>query len=92
MTDVMVKKPADVLDYDVDFARWLPSPDRLSGASSTIANSTAVVDRTEYTDTNAKIWISGGELGETANVTVTVTTQEGRTKQFVFNLKIKECH
>ncbi len=92
MTDVMVKKPADVLDYDVDFARWLPSPDRLSGASSTIANSTAVVDRTEYTDTNAKVWISGGELGETANVTVTVTTQEGRTKQFVFNLKIKECH
>lgn len=92
MTDLMVKKPADVLDYDVDFARWLPSPDRLSGATSIIANSTAVVDRTEYTDTNAKVWISGGVLGETATVTVTVTTQEGRTKQFVFNLKIKECH
>ena len=92
MTDVMVKKPADVLDYDVDFARWLPSPDRLSGAASTIANSTAVVDRTEYTDTNAKVWISGGAPGETAAVTVTVTTQEGRTKQFAFNLKIKESH
>ncbi|ASV44785.1 hypothetical protein PP899_gp29 [Agrobacterium phage Atu_ph08] len=92
MTDVMVKKPADVLDYDIDFARWLPSPDRLSGAATTIANSSAAVDRTEYTDTNAKVWISGGTLGETANVTVTVTTQEGRTKQFVFNLKIKECH
>jgi len=92
MTDLMVKKPADVLDYDVDFARWLPSPDRLSGATSAIANSTAVVDRTEYTDTNAKVWISGGALGETATVTVTATTQEGRTKQFVFNLKIKECH
>jgi len=92
MTDVMVKKPADVLDYDVDFARWLPAPDRLSGASTEIVNSTALVDRTEYTDTNAKVWISGGVLGETANVTVTVTTQEGRTKQFAFNLKIKECH
>ncbi|CUX20345.1 conserved hypothetical protein [Agrobacterium deltaense Zutra 3/1] len=92
MTDLMVKKPADVLDYDVDFARWLTSPDRLSGATSIITNSTAVVDRTEYTDTNAKVWISGGMLGETATVTVTVTTQEGRTKQFVFNLKIKECH
>ncbi|OMP69954.1 hypothetical protein BV900_22880 [Agrobacterium tumefaciens] len=88
----MVKKPVDVLDYDIDFARWLPSPDRLSGAASTITNSTAVVDRTEYTDTNAKVWISGGALGETASVTVTVTTHEGRTKQFVFNLKIKECH
>lgn len=92
MTDMMVKKPADVLDFDVDFARWLPSPDRLSSASSTIENSTAVVDRTEYTDTNAKVWISGGALGETANVTVTVTTQDGRTKQFCFNLKIKECN
>lgn len=92
MTDLMVKKPADVLDYVVDFARWLPSPDRLSGASSIIENSTAVVDRTEYTDTNAKVWISGGALGETANVTVTVTTQDGRTKQFCFNLKIRECN
>ncbi len=92
MTDVMVKKPADVLDYDVDFARWLPAPDRLSGATSMIAKSTAAVDRTEFTDTNAKVWISGGALGETADVTVTVTTLEGRTKQFCFNLKIKECH
>ncbi|OCJ67680.1 hypothetical protein A6U97_02875 [Agrobacterium tumefaciens] len=92
MTEVMIKKPADFLDYDVDFARWLPSPDRISAAVATIADSTAIVDRTEHSDTSAKVWISGGVVGETASVTVTVSTQEGRTKQFCFNLKIKECH
>ncbi len=92
MTDVMVKKPADTLDYDVDFARWLPSDDRITAANATIDNSTATIDRTEHSDTSAKVWISGGVVGETAGVTVTVATLEGRTKQFCFNLKIKECH
>lgn len=92
MTDIMVKTPADILDYDVDFARWLPNADRLSAASAMIENSTATVDRTDHSDTSAKVWISGGVTGETANVTVTIATLEGRTKQFRFNLKIKECH
>lgn len=87
----MTKQPADVLDYDVDFVRWLPPGDRIISALSTIDDATAVIDRTDFSDTAAKVWISGGLDGENGKVSLTIVTLEGRTKQFCFNLKIREC-
>lgn len=92
MTEVMMKQPADVLDYDIDFIRWMPPLDRITGAVTTIEGGTAVVDSTDFSDTTAKVWLSGGALGDICTVKVTITTQEGRSKQFCFNLKIRECH
>lgn len=94
MTDVMQKAPADVLDYDIDFARWLPSADRIIAASSTISavttTMTATVTATEFTDTTATVWLSGGADGETGLVSTVVTTNLGRTKKFAFLIKIRE--
>ncbi|AAL49644.1 unknown [Sinorhizobium phage PBC5] len=87
----MKKAPADTLDYDIDFARWLTAEDRVTGAVSTITGSTAVIDRTDFSDTAAKIWISGGADTENGHVSTIVTTLEGRTKEFCFQLKIREC-
>ncbi|MCA1490089.1 hypothetical protein I6F11_04045 [Ensifer sp. NBAIM29] len=96
MTDLMQKAPADVLDFDIDFARWLPSGDRIVSATSTIeevtATMTATVDQTEFTDTIATVWLSGGADGEAGLVKTTITTDLGRTKVFCFNIKIRECH
>ncbi|MBD9539924.1 hypothetical protein IB276_10705 [Ensifer sp. ENS04] len=88
----MQKAPADVLDFDIDFSRWLKSADRITSASSTIAGGTASVDRTDFGDSLARVWLSGGADGETSLVTTIVTTEQGRTKEFCFNLKIRECH
>ncbi|MCL7999984.1 hypothetical protein M8994_17245 [Brucella sp. 21LCYQ03] len=87
----LIKSPSDVLDYDVSFDEWLTSDDRITGLSSEIEGSTAVVDRYDYTDRTARIWISGGATGDTAQVNLTVLTLQGRTKATCFRLRIKEC-
>jgi hypothetical protein len=87
----MTKSPADVLDFDIDFARWLTTDDRIVGAVATISGSNATVDRTDHSDTAAKVWVSGGVDGETGHISVVVTTLEERIKEFCFHLKIREC-
>jgi hypothetical protein len=89
--DVITKVPVDVLDYDFDFARWLPADDRIVDSVAEISSSTAVVDKIDQADAVARVWISGGDVGDAGTVTVTITTLGGRTKQVQATLKIKEA-
>lgn len=88
---VITKKPADVLDFDFDFSRWMPADDRIVDAVATIADSTALVDRVDQADTIARVWISGGTIADQGTVTVTIGTLAGRTKQVLATLNIKEA-
>lgn len=86
------KKEGDVLDYEIDFARWLPDGDTIVSASASIdTEGTAEIDSTEYSETQVQVWVSGGTAGESATVTVTATTDQGRTKSECFRLRIKDC-
>lgn len=87
----LTKSPADVLDYDVSFDEWLTDDDRINGLSFTIDGSAAAIDRFDYTDRTARVWVSGGAAGETAHINLTVMTLQGRTKAACFRLRIKEC-
>jgi len=88
---LLMKTPGDVLDYDVSFDEWLTGDDRIQDWNAIIADSAAVIDRGDYTDRSVRLWISGGENGETAQISLTVTTAQGRTKVVCFKLRIKEC-
>jgi hypothetical protein len=83
------KQPGDKLDYDIDFNEWLSSGDSLASVNVTadtgitIVNSTIVVSM-------VKVWLSGGNDGETYKITVKVTTDEGRIKEQEFRIKVKE--
>lgn len=86
------KDPADRLDYDVDYgAKWLPAGDVISSATAAITGSTAVADQVDVSSDAVKVWISGGAPGDTAVVTVTAVTAQGRTKEISFRLKIREA-
>lgn len=85
------KSPEDVLDYDIHYDRWLPATDVIASVATSIANTTAVIDRNEFSPSSVKVWISGGVLGENATVTVVITTQQGRVKEACFRLRIKDC-
>lgn len=92
MTEIMNKAPADLLDYDVDFQRWLPSDDIVVAAYATITESTAIITQVENSESVARVWISGGAAGETGHVTVKINTRGGRIKETCFKLRIRECH
>ncbi|MFC3074916.1 phage fiber-tail adaptor protein [Shinella pollutisoli] len=92
MTDVMQKAPADELDYDIDFSRWLKGSDRIIDAETTIAGETSVsVVRTDFADRSVRVWLSGGMAGENGLISVLATTVEDRKKEFCFVIKVRDC-
>lgn len=86
------KRPADLLDYDVTFERWLSVEDTLQDAAAVISGAeTVTVERVVIQSPYVKVWLSGGITGDSAHVTVTATTKAGRRKEVVFALRITEC-
>lgn len=84
------KQPSEVLDYDIDASEWLPSGDNVIGASVTVDNATLVVDKTTINDDRIKIWLSSGTDGITYKVTTKINTEDGRTKEVDFSVKVKD--
>jgi hypothetical protein len=82
------KDPDAVLDYSVDWTRWL--------AGDQIATSTwTVPDGIEKTaDTHAPdkttIWLRGGTAGQSYSVTNRITTTGGRTDERSFVLRVED--
>lgn len=87
------KQPADVLDYDIDYATWLPDNDEIATAVATVTPADGLeVDLTLIIQNNSrvKIWVSGGVTGTTYKVEITVTTDDGRVKQDEIRFRVKE--
>lgn len=87
----VTKTPADVLDYEIDFSIWLPDGDRITVATATIDAGTTALAQTDFSDTQVRVWISGGTMGDSGEVEVTATTAGGRTKTECFRLKVQGC-
>lgn len=87
---LLIKGYRDTLDYEVDFARWLPDGDIIAQATAEITGSTAIITQVSTSQTTAVVWIAGGAIGDTAEITVTVRTQVGRIKTASFKLRMKE--
>lgn len=91
MLGIVEKRPTERKDYDIGFSRWLTSGDLITAATATIAGGTATIDAVEWSDTQVKIWITGGTAGDTGEVEVTATTLQGRIEVECFRLRVKEC-
>jgi hypothetical protein len=82
------KDPNAVLDYSVDWNRWLNT--------DTIAASEWIVPTglTKVSDTNttkaATVWLSGGAAGQSYTVTNRITTAGGRAEDRSFIVKVEE--
>lgn len=102
--DVFLKQPRDVLDYDVDMASWFSSipGDDIQGVAITITGVSEEVPtlvagappHPEYTLIGAepvrfKMWLSGGTDFEDYIVTCVVTTEQDRTKEVEFKVKVR---
>lgn len=89
MLGIATKQPVDVLDYDVDFEKWMPDGDALSLASAVADDAGITIDDVEVIGTVVRVWVSGGSDGVTYKITVTATTNDGRVKEEDFKLRIR---
>lgn len=91
MKTVRVKTPDDILDYDVDFSRWLTPGDTIASVEVAISDGGVAIDDHDFTAQAVKVWLSGGEDRETAHVTVAITTVQGREKTVCFRVRVRSC-
>jgi len=84
------KDPQAVLDYTIDWTKWLDE------AGDAIATSTWIVPTglTKVTETNttklATVWLSGGTVGTNYTVTNRITTAAGRTDDRSITIRVQE--
>lgn len=93
MIQVFVKRPDEVLDYVIDFTRWLSTGDTIQSVAGTVSSTesgTVAIDSTSHDEATATAFVSAGIDGETATVTLQVVTALGRTKEGFFKIRVKE--
>jgi hypothetical protein len=90
--DVFYKQPAEVLDYDVTTENWLSEGDFIITATSAVSPAGLTIQSTTVINngTAVKVWTSGGTSGVRYTIELTMTTDDGRVKNHVFQLAVKE--
>ena len=84
------KDPDAELDYIVKFGDWLePNADSIEQVLSVIAVG-VTIDSADVLGSNVVLWVSGGEVGQPASVTVRVRTTGGRVDDRTIHFKIKQ--
>jgi hypothetical protein len=82
------KDPNAVLDYSIDWTRWLAG-DQIA-ASEWIVPSGLTKMADSKTATSATVWLSGGTAGQSYIVTNRITTAAGRTEDRSFTIRVEE--
>lgn len=92
MLGTATKQPADQLDYDLNFERWLSPDDTITTASAALSDDDPLltVRSTQIAGAVVKVWLAGGTDGKTSVVTVTIGTAGGRIKETEFKLRVKD--
>ena len=82
------KDPDAVLDYAVDWSRWLAG-DEIATSDWTVPSGLTHVSDSKTT-TKATVWLSGGTVGQSYTVTNRITTTGGRTEERSFTIRVEE--
>lgn len=82
------KDPDAVLDYKVDWSDWLDT-DTIVTSDWTVPTGLTLELETNTT-TIATVWLSGGAVATSYNVTNEITTADGRTDDRTITIKVKE--
>ena len=73
------KLPDEVLDYTLDFTKWLDVGDTITSATGRIEAGDVVLGTVSRTGTTVTFWLSGGTSGRTCEVIIDAVTTGGRT-------------
>lgn len=83
-----IKDPQSVLDYGFDWSDWLDTDDVVSTSTWTVPAG-ITEDSDAKTDTTTTIWLSGGTVGSKYRITNRIVTDDGRTEDRSFYVKVE---
>lgn len=83
------KDPSAVLDWKFNWTNWLSAAETISSATVTV-ESGLTKDSESNDTTTVTVWLSGGTLGETYEVTCRVTTNQGRTDERTIGIRVTD--
>lgn len=92
-TEPWIKDPDAILDYDVDWTKWLGADTLATSAFAIVTAATVpalVIDSNSNTTTVSKVWLSGGKSGTKYELRNRITTAGGRTNDRTVYVKVKE--
>ena len=93
------KDPDSNLDYEINWLKWLTAKDTITGLPviDTITASTWVdvhsdltVETDSFTDSTTTVWLTGGVIGTTYELTNRITTAVGRIQDRTVELECRE--
>jgi hypothetical protein len=90
MLGIAEKQPVEVLDYDIDFERWLVDDQITSAEAAVTPTGSLTVQTIDVDPALVKVWLAGGTTGITYKVEVTVETTGGRTGQVEFKVRVRD--
>lgn len=82
------KDPQAVLDYTLDWTRWLAG-DQVATSEWLLPTGLTKMADTK-TASSATVWLSGGTAGQSYTVTNRITTTGGRTEDRSFTIRVEE--
>lgn len=92
MLATLLKQPADQLDYDVDFTRWMTDDDTITTAVAVVTPADELTVQSVAVDGPiVKVWLNDGVSGSSYTVTVTASTDGGRVKEIDFRIRVRDC-
>lgn len=83
------KDPNAVLDWAFDWSRWLATSEAISSSEVTVQEGLTKDSQSNDTDT-VTVWLSGGTLGVTYEVTCSITTNQGRTDERTIGIRVTD--
>lgn len=84
------KDPDAVLDYTINWAKWLPEGDQIVAVTTPDAEAGITVDSASFTATTTTVWVSGGSVGQTYKVPVHIETSGGREDDQTLEFRVRE--
>lgn len=94
----ITKQPADFLDYDITYEKWLVGTDAISFIETHVTRDDDKVLgdddlKVKYTINNTpvvKLWLKDGVDRENYKIEITVTTDDGRIKQVELRVRVRD--
>ena len=88
--NTFTKDPDDILDYTINWHRWLEELRDKIVASEWFVESGITINGHVFDDEKATVWLSGGTNGKNYKITNRITTNGGRRVDRSFIIRVRE--